>query len=387
MALELDALARNLKKSRIAKGLTQQQLAEQLSLTPQSISKWERGQAVPELDKLCIAADVLGISVGDLLGSNPGTQVLMGIDGGGTKSEFILFTRDGTLLKRLVLGGTNPNQHGLEHSLSVLRTGIDRLLEPGMDLGALYIGCAGFLSGGYGEKIQQALEKLYPYTKIACSSDIMNIIACASNTRNCIAAICGTGAVTYANVNRRLHRLGGAGFLLDTQGSGFDIGRDVLQAALREEDGIGEKTLLTSLVEKQLGSTVWDAIGKVYQEGNAFVAKFAPLAFTAYEKGDKLAEEILRKHARYQADLIRDAAMQFDCGKTVVLSGGIFTGCPVFVKMLKEYLPAGLWVEVPAQKPVYGACLLACELLNLDPAPFTKNFSHQYLTFKEETLC
>ena len=145
---------------------------------------------MPELDKLCLCADALGVSVSQLLGRSPGTRVLMGIDGGGTKTEFVLFAENGNLLKRLILGGTNPNQRGLEHSLTVLQTGIAQLLAPGMELSALYVGCSGFLSGGYGEKIQQALIKQYPYTKIACSSDIMNIIACSSNTRNCIAAIC-----------------------------------------------------------------------------------------------------------------------------------------------------------------------------------------------------
>lgn len=387
MALDLEKLARNIKKFRTDKCLTQQQLAEQLALTPQSISKWERGQAIPELDKLCAAGDILGVCVEALLGNQPANRVLMGIDGGGTKTEFILFDEDGKLLNRLILGGTNPNQHGLSHSLSVLQNGISQLLEPGMELAAMYIGCAGFLSAGYGEKIRQALQKQHPYCKIACSSDIMNIIACGSNTRNCIAAICGTGAVTYANENRRLHRLGGAGYLLDTRGSGYDIGRDVLQSALREQDGIGEKTLLTPLVEKQLGCTVWDAVGKIYREGNAFVASFAPLAFRAYEKGDRLAEEILRKHAQYQAELIQAAATKYDCGRTVVLSGGIFTGCSVFVQMLKGYLSQNLMVEVPTQKPVYGACLLACELLNLDPTPFIQNFSQQYKTLTEETTC
>ena len=36
-------LSENLRKYRIAKGLTQEDVAEYLGLTPQSISKWERG--------------------------------------------------------------------------------------------------------------------------------------------------------------------------------------------------------------------------------------------------------------------------------------------------------------------------------------------------------
>lgn len=387
MALDLEKLSHNLKKYRTEKGLTQQQLADLLSLTPQSISKWERGQAIPELDKLCATGDILGVSVEALLGNEPSTRVLLGIDAGGTKTEFVLFSDDGKLLNHLVLGGTNPNYRGLSYCLSVLQEGIDRLLDGDMELCALFVGGAGLLSAGYHEKMRQALQKRYPCCKIACTSDIMNIIACGSNTHNCIAAICGTGSVVYANENRTLHRMGGGGYLLDTRGSGYDIGRDVLLAALEEKDGNGEKTLLTPLAEKQLGCPVWDAIGKIYKKGNTYVASFAPLAFEAYEMGDRLAGEILRKHARHQAELICAAAKKYDCGRTVVLSGGIFTGCPAFVEMLKEHLPKALMVEVPTQKPVYGACLLACELLNLDPAPFMEHFTEEYRTLMEEKLC
>jgi len=37
---------------RKAKNLTQEQLAEKLDVSRQSISKWESGQAIPELEKL-----------------------------------------------------------------------------------------------------------------------------------------------------------------------------------------------------------------------------------------------------------------------------------------------------------------------------------------------
>ena len=39
---------------RKTKGMTQEQLAERLDVSRQSISKWESGQAVPELEKNCI---------------------------------------------------------------------------------------------------------------------------------------------------------------------------------------------------------------------------------------------------------------------------------------------------------------------------------------------
>ena len=53
-------------------GLTQKRLAEQMEVTAQSVSAWERGKTVPEAERLEVLADVLQISVSSLLeGSVP----------------------------------------------------------------------------------------------------------------------------------------------------------------------------------------------------------------------------------------------------------------------------------------------------------------------------
>ena len=48
-------------------GLTQKQLAEQMAVTAQSVSAWERCRTVPEAERLEVLADVLQISVSSLL--------------------------------------------------------------------------------------------------------------------------------------------------------------------------------------------------------------------------------------------------------------------------------------------------------------------------------
>ncbi len=54
---------------RTAKGLSQLELAEALDVSRQSISKWETGAAVPELDKLLSMSKYFGVPVGALLGA------------------------------------------------------------------------------------------------------------------------------------------------------------------------------------------------------------------------------------------------------------------------------------------------------------------------------
>lgn len=53
------------------KGLSQEALADQLNTTRQAISKWENGQGFPEVEKLIMLSNILGVSTDELLKDSP----------------------------------------------------------------------------------------------------------------------------------------------------------------------------------------------------------------------------------------------------------------------------------------------------------------------------
>ena len=57
----------NLKKAIKAKGFTQTGLAKQANLPFETVSKWVRGKSFPRLDSLVLIANVLEISIDELL--------------------------------------------------------------------------------------------------------------------------------------------------------------------------------------------------------------------------------------------------------------------------------------------------------------------------------
>ena len=64
-------MAEKIRRMRIARGYTQERLARQLGLTPAAVSKWECGQALPDITVLGPLAATLGTTTDDLLGYNP----------------------------------------------------------------------------------------------------------------------------------------------------------------------------------------------------------------------------------------------------------------------------------------------------------------------------
>lgn len=64
-------MAERIRGMRTARGYTQERLARQLGLTPAAVSKWECGQALPDITVLGPLAAVLGTTTDDLLGYDP----------------------------------------------------------------------------------------------------------------------------------------------------------------------------------------------------------------------------------------------------------------------------------------------------------------------------
>lgn len=64
-------IGEQIQRIRIQKGLTQERLAEMLDVSRQSVSKWEMGQAVPEVDKIIRMSELFDVSTDTLLLRDP----------------------------------------------------------------------------------------------------------------------------------------------------------------------------------------------------------------------------------------------------------------------------------------------------------------------------
>ncbi|MBR5561060.1 MAG: helix-turn-helix transcriptional regulator [Clostridia bacterium] len=84
-------LSEKLVLLRRKQGLSQEALAEKLNAARQTISKWENGQTVPELDMLVRLTDLYGISLDWLVRGEGGCQTSVETDTAATGEEFIGF--------------------------------------------------------------------------------------------------------------------------------------------------------------------------------------------------------------------------------------------------------------------------------------------------------
>ena len=222
-----------IKELRQQHGLTQGQFADILSVSFQAVSNWERGIAPPDLENLLQIADHFGVLVDDLLRPR-NDRLFLGIDGGGTKTEFAVITSDGHVLGELFLEGCNPNDIGFQKTVDILCKGIRKMLLEFPTVKAIFCGIAGITAGDYRKRLQSELKKYFPLIAFEIKNDSYNLFALNDNAQ--MSVISGTGSVVFVRNGDSLIRMGGWGYLLDNAGSAYDIGRAAIRQCLEEED-------------------------------------------------------------------------------------------------------------------------------------------------------
>lgn len=384
--MDLAVLGKNIKDNRLQYKLTQAQLAEKLLVSSQAISNWERGITPPDLQNLCKLAELFHISVDMLMGIHEGAgeQLMIGIDGGGTKTEFILFSESGNIRKRVLLSQSNPVDIGLDRSCEVLAQGMDILMEYAPTVSAVFAGIAGTTTGDNARKITDFLYKRYKIKKIKVNTDAINVLSCNISNPDSMAMICGTGSVLFVRINGVIHRVGGWGYLLDESGSAYDIGKDGIRAVLAELDGMGESTLLTTLFREELKDDMWDSLNRIYGQGKAYIASLAPVVFRAASQGDRTAQRIIEKNAAHLAKLVNTALSKYNCGRDVVVGGGLIQNCKeVLLPLIQKDVPEDVHFIFPQLPPIYGACVECCRIIDLHPDEmFYRNFYDNYMSLR-----
>jgi N-acetylglucosamine kinase len=186
-----------------------------------------------------------------------------------------------------------------------------------------------------------------------------------------IVVIAGTGSIAYGKAaGGEIGRTGGWGYLMGDEGSGYDIGRQTLQAATQAVDGRGPATLLAEQVPAHLGLPSLEAVHEAVYAGRLTRAEIAGLArLTAWAaaapQADRVARAIFERAGAALALTALAVARQLAWSDPPISPvGGVFkAGSAIldpFTRYLKDALPQA-HVQAPRYPQVVGALLLALQ--------------------------
>ncbi|WP_326998685.1 BadF/BadG/BcrA/BcrD ATPase family protein [Cohnella kolymensis] len=186
-----------------------------------------------------------------------------------------------------------------------------------------------------------------------------------------VILIAGTGSICYGkNQSGVSHRAGGFGYLIDDEGSGYSIGRDLLTAVVKAHDGRSAETAITGMVYRQLQvESVQQIIGFVYdkQTNKKDIAALAPILSEACAMGDKAALIIAAKSAHSLFELVVPVVEKLSLQEGVLAMSGSVLLRNAFVReafeqKLKESYPQ-LTCITAKRDASYGAVIMALNRL------------------------
>lgn len=232
------------------------------------------------------------------------------------------------------------------------------------------------LSGGPVDRSALAME-IIRAQKYRFENDAMIALTGATGGQPGIIAIAGTGSIAFGrNDEGKTARAGGWGHVFGDEGGAFDLVRQALRAALRQEEGWGAATALREALLKATGAPDMHTLMHWFytpEFPKARVAAYAKLVDQAARDGDAIAREILHASAQALATLAAAVRRQlFHRGELARTSyiGGVFHS-DIFrtrFAMLVE-LESEAPVHPPAFGPAAGALIEAYRLMGLHLQP------------------
>ena len=144
--------------------------------------------------------------------------------------------------------------------------------------------------------------------------------------------------------------------MIDSSLSGYDLGREVLNAVCSAKDGRIEESILTQSVLSATGVSASELVKQTYQKGKAYVASFAPYVFEAYAKGDKTAADILSRRVKEWETLLWGVYKAYgkqECEITLI--GGLTKQWEVISNFVSQEIKEKISFKIPTESVVYGA--------------------------------
>ncbi len=293
------------------------------------------------------------------------TKYLIGIDGGGSKTDFLLCDFELNEIARRVSTRSNPNDIGIEAVKSLICENIALLLEDSginkTEIAAAFAGIAGLTSRDYAAQVTKTLSDLLPNAKCGALHDGINVLYGAFPYEDGVSVICGTGSSCFVKRGNEIFRIGGYGSF-DLIGNGYEIGRAGIAHALKTADGREKRGVLEELIAERVGNDFVAALDKLLLMSKDELAAFAPLVFKAAEKGDSAAMQIIADNMKYIASLITRAGDYFENGYSVALAGGVLKSS-ISLSMLKRFIPERAKLITSDRAPSFGAAAKAKSLL------------------------
>jgi len=302
------------------------------------------------------------------------TYLFLGVDGGGTKTEFVCMDAQGAVVAQAAAGTTYHPQVGVEKTIAVLADGVNTICAR-LNIAPSALHHVFFGLPAYGEdatidpQLRAACGEMLGHARYDCGNDMIcgwaGSLACADG----INLVAGTGSIGYGERQGVAARSGGWGEVFGDEGSAYWIAIQAMNEFSRMSDGRSPKTALYHVLREALAlDNDLDLCG--YIMGTSAMARddiagLARLVVQAAREGDRASIGILDKAAQELAAIAITLRQRLgfapDENALLSWSGGVLTGESGVLPALIDIIGAagGFTLIQPRHPPGLGAALYA----------------------------
>lgn len=304
---------------------------------------------------------------------NISPNLLLGVDGGGTKTHIVLLNDAKEIVSEGISGPSNPLRVGVENAVSNISkaviTACDKASATQSDIVSATLGLAGVRRTDIRERVRQRIIEILQIPKVEIVIDAEIALYGTTLGKAGLVIISGTGSICYGKDEKgNAARAGGWGPIAGDEGGGIKIATQGLQAIAKALDGRGKTTKLSIVGEEYFrASTPEDLLVAIYspQMDNRRLAGFAKYVVETAMKGDEIAIEIL-SIAGFELGLAAYAVIKKlnmrDKKVPIGTVGSIFKAGELLTKPLLEtvhsYAPKA-YLQKPKLNPANAAAIMA----------------------------
>ena len=307
------------------------------------------------------------------------SAIVVGVDGGGSKTHVIVADETGAEVTGVQGGGSAVRPGAVDHSADVIAALVkDALASADMTHVMPKVLCVGVAGGGREAERQalwQALASRDLAEDVVVHADATIAMDDAFGEGPGILLIAGTGSVAFGRSPAGASaRCGGWGPYFGDEGSGAWIGRRALSVVTAAADGREPETALTGAVlTAAQANEVRDLVAWAATATPATLATLAPAVISVAESGDLRANSILSIAAEELVVHVRTLARQLfideRAAMPVALAGGLLRPRSPFRKRVEQRLKSavpGAQVRAEAVIPARGAVRSALRMLGVE---------------------
>ncbi|OHU20925.1 ATPase [Mycobacteroides franklinii] len=287
-------------------------------------------------------------------------DVIVGIDIGGSKTRAVAVA-EGAVIGDALGGSANLQSVTEEQAKNVFAEIFSTFA--GDDVTRVSAGSAGVDTAEGAQALVRLLRPYAPRAEITAVHDTQLVLAAGGLSAG-IAVISGTGSVAWGKrADGATARVGGWGYLLGDDGSGYGVSRSAVRHALSLSDRGDPPDALSQKFASECGVTEpAQLLDHFYAHSERrYWATMARLVFDLAATGDEAAQVITRQTAIDLAALIEGVCLRLGPGLPVVLGGGLLVNQPGLVADIIEHTrTTGVSdIAVLQREPVFGALALA----------------------------